>query len=180
MNIEGEKAMNTKMIRIDRILKGKIVLIVDDEKDVLDLLGELLSMCKLDIASSFEQAKELLESKFYDIAVLDIMGVRGYELLEIANSRNIPALMLTAHALTEDNLKKSFENGAAYYAPKDEINNIGLFIADVLEAKEKNKNVFLKWFDRLGGFFDKKFGGTDWREKEKEFWEEKRKSFFWR
>jgi len=163
----------------DRI-KGKRVLIVDDEKDVLDSLTELLAECKLDVASTFEEAKALLEEKYYDIAVLDIMGVKGYELLEIANRRNIPALMLTAHALSEENLKKSFENGAAYYAPKDEIGDVGLFIADVLEAKEKNKNVFLKWFDRLGGFFDKRFGGTDWREKEQEFWEKKRKSFHWR
>jgi len=163
----------------DRI-KGKRVLIVDDEKDVLDSLTELLDECKLDVASTFEEAKALLEEKYYDIAVLDIMGVKGYELLEIANRRNIPALMLTAHALSEENLKKSFENGAAYYAPKEKIVDIALFIADVLEAKEKEKNIWIKWFDRLGGFFDKEFGGTDWREREREFWEEKRKSFHWR
>ncbi|HUU39824.1 MAG TPA: response regulator, partial [Desulfatiglandales bacterium] len=122
-----------------KILKGKIVLIVDDEKDILDSLTELLSSCKIDRASSFEKAKDLLEEYDYDIAVLDIMGVRGFELLEIANKRKIPALMLTAHALTEESLKKSAEDGASYYAPKDEINRIGVFIADVLEAKEKNK-----------------------------------------
>ena len=159
--------------KIPDIVKGKRLLIVDDEKDVLDALTELLDMCRLDTASSFEQGKELLESKYYDVAVLDIMGVKGYELLEIANSREIPALMLTAHALTEKDLKKSADKGAAYYAPKDRINDIALFVADVLEAREKKKNVWIKWFDRLGGFFDKRFDGTDWREKEKEFWEKK-------
>lgn len=159
--------------KIPEIVKGKRVLIVDDEKDVLDTLTELLDICRLDAASSFEQGKELLDSKYYDVAVLDIMGVKGYELLEIANSRDIPALMLTAHALSEENLKKSAEKGAAYYAPKDRINDIALFVADVLEAREKKKNVWTKWFDRLGGFFDKRFGGTDWREKEKDFWEKK-------
>jgi CheY-like chemotaxis protein len=162
------------------IIKGKMVLIVDDEKDVLDMLKELLSACKLDIASSFKEAKEMLESNYYDIAVLDIMGVRGYDLLEIANRRNIPALMLTAHALSEEDLKRSAQKGAAYYAPKEKIADIALFIADVLEAKEKKKNIWLKWFDRLGGYFDKRFGGTDWREREREFWEEKRKGFHWR
>ena len=121
------------------IIKGKMILIVDDEKDVLELLKELLSECKLDIASSFEEAKNLLEAKFYDLAILDIMGVRGYDLLEIANSMNIPALMLTAHALSEEHLKRAFQEGAAYYAPKEEISNIELFVADVLEAKEKKK-----------------------------------------
>jgi DNA-binding NtrC family response regulator len=159
-----------------KILKGKLVLIVDDEEDILSLLTELLGMCRIDTASSFEQAKELLESNEYDIAVLDIMGVKGYELLKIANEHNIPALMLTAHALTKEDLKKSAEQGASYYVPKDEINKIDVFVADVLEAKEKEKNPWERWFERLGGFFDKKFSGTDWREKEKEFWLEKLRS----
>lgn len=159
--------------KIPEIVKGKRVLIVDDEKDVLDTLTELLEMCRLDTALSFEQGKELLESNYYDVAVLDIMGVKGYELLKIANSRDIPALMLTAHALSEEHLKKSAEEGAAYYAPKDRISDIALFVADVLEAIEKKKTAWTKWFDRLGGFFDKRFGGTDWRKKEKDFWEKK-------
>jgi CheY-like chemotaxis protein len=163
--------------KIPEIVKGKRVLIVDDEKDVLDTLTELLDVCRLDAASSFEQGKELLESKYYDVAVLDIMGVKGYDLLEIANSRDIPALMLTAHALSEEHLKESAERGAAYYAPKDRISDIALFVADVLEALEKKKNVWTKWFDRLGGFFDKRFGGTDWREKEKDFWEKKTRGY---
>jgi DNA-binding NtrC family response regulator len=159
----------------NKILKGKKILIVDDEKDVLDQLIELLDMCRVDAASSFEEGKKLLERESYDIAVLDIMGVKGMELLKIANKQNIPALMLTAHALSEESLKESAEEGASFYAPKEEINNIGLFVADVLEAKEKNKNPWIKWFERLGSFYDKRFHGTNWREQEKEFWEEKLK-----
>jgi hypothetical protein len=83
--------------------------------------------------------------------------------------------MLTAHALSEESLKKSAEDGASYYAPKDEIGKIDLFIADVLEAKEKNKSPWVKWFERLGGFYDRKFHGTNWREQERKFWEEKLK-----
>jgi DNA-binding NtrC family response regulator len=157
----------------ETILRGKKILIVDDEKDVLDVLMELLDICKIDAASSFEEGKQLLETRSYDIAVLDIMGVQGYELLGIANKRGVPSIMLTAHALSPEDLKKSAENGASYYAPKDQINNIEIFVADVLEAVEKKKNAWVKWFARLGGFYDKRFGGTDWREKEKEFWKKK-------
>jgi CheY-like chemotaxis protein len=160
----------------NKILKGKLVLIVDDEKDILDLLTELLSMCRIDTASSFDEAKELLESVEYDIVVLDIMGVKGYELLKIANEHNIPALMLTAHALSKEDLKKSAEQGASYYVPKDEINKIDVFVSDVLEAKEKDKNPWVRWFDRLGSFFDKKFSGTNWREEQQKFWYEKLKT----
>ncbi|MFW6147647.1 MAG: response regulator [Thermodesulfobacteriota bacterium] len=158
-----------------KILQGKRVLIVDDEKDILSLLVELLDMCKIDTASSFEEAKQLLETEDYDIAVLDIMGVKGFDLLEIANKNGIPALMLTAHALTKDALKESAERGAAYFAPKDEINRIDLFVADVLEAIEKKKNPWVRWFERLASFYDKKFTGPNWREQEREFWDNKLK-----
>jgi len=160
----------------EKLLEGKKILIVDDESDVLDQLTELLDMCRIDTAASFEEGKKLLESEPYDIAVLDIMGVDGFELLSIANKNNIPALMLTAHALSEESLKRSAEDGASYYAPKDEMNNIALFVADVLEAREKNKSPWVKWFERLGSFYDKRFRGTNWREDEQEFWEKKIKT----
>jgi len=153
----------------EKVIDGRYVLIVDDEQDVLDALVELLDMCRLDTASSFSEAKKLLEENQYDIAVLDIMGVDGYELLKISNSRNIPALMLTAHALSSDNLKRSAEEGAAYYAPKDKINDIASFLADVFESIDEGKSPWIKVFDRLGRFFDKRFYGTHWREEQKEF-----------
>ena len=147
----------------EKALAGKYVLIVDDEQDVLDTLVDLLDMCRLDTAASFSEAKSLLEENDYDIAVLDIMGVDGYELLKVANGRNIPALMLTAHALSSDNLKRSAEEGAAYYAPKDKMDDIAHFLVDVFEAIDEGKSTWERMFDRLGGFFDKRFHGTDWR-----------------
>lgn len=155
----------------EKTLRGKWVLIVDDEQDILDLLVEMLDMCRVDTASSFEQAKDLLETNSYDVAVLDIMGVRGYDLLEICNKRDIPALMLTAHALSQEDLKKSAQQGASFYAPKDEINQIAVFVADVIEARDKKKNVWAKWYERLSGFYDRRFG-PDWREQDPDFWDQ--------
>lgn len=160
-----------------KLLKGKKILIVDDEPDVLELLTELLDMCRIDTASSFEEGKNLLESESYDITILDIMGVKGFELLEIARQQRIPALMLTAHGLSEENLKKSAEKGAFYYAPKEKMDEIELFVADVLEAIENKKSPWVKWFERLAGFYDGRFHGTNWREQEREFWEKKLKKY---
>ena len=42
-----------------------------------------------------------------------------------------------------------------------------------IEAGDKKKNPWLKWFDRLGSFYDRRFHGTEWREQEKEFWKDK-------
>lgn len=155
------------------ILKDRKILMVDDEADVLDTLTEILQGLDIDKATTFEEAKELLENNDYDIAILDIMGVRGYDLLKIADDRNIPAIMLTAHALSREDLLKSIKEGASFYAPKEKIIEIGKFMADVLEARERSQNIWNKWFESLGGFYDNKFGGTDWRDAEQEFWEEK-------
>jgi DNA-binding NtrC family response regulator len=155
----------------NKILLGKRLLIVDDERDILETLTSLLSLCKIDPASSFEEAKELLEQYEYDLVVLDIMGVRGFDLLEIANKRNIPALMLTAHSLNAESLTKSMREGAAYFVPKDKMDEIATYVADVLEAKESSKNPWARWFGRLAGFFDSTFTGSNWREQEKEFLE---------
>lgn len=67
----------------NHLLEGKRILIVDDEPDVLETLAELLTICVVKTASTFDQAKTLLESQYFDIAILDIMGVEGYELLKI-------------------------------------------------------------------------------------------------
>jgi DNA-binding response OmpR family regulator len=165
--------MNT--MDTSEIILGKRVLIVDDEKDILETLIDLLRPCKIDAASSFEEAKSLLERYNYDIVILDIMGVKGFELLEIANARNIPALMLTAHAMNEESLGKSIENGAAYFVPKEEMARIATFVADVLEAKERNKNPWVRWFKRLGSTSDVAFTGPEWRAQQKEFLKKLRK-----
>ena len=171
--IKYNRGSGMKSDKPSAIIKDKKVLIVDDEIDVLDILTELLDECHVERASSFEEAKVLLESHPYDIAVLDIMGVLGYDLLKIADEKNIPVIVLTAHALTKENLLKSIREGASYYASKDKILKIGTFIADVLEAREMNKNIWKKWFESLGNYYDKRFGSTDWRDMEEEFWEKK-------
>lgn len=155
---------------IRKALKGKWILVVDDEEDILQIIYELLEMCKIDTASTHEEAKALLEKNQYHAAILDIMGVRGYDLLDIAIKRDIPALMLTAHALTKEDLKKSVERGAAFYAPKDEISNIALYVADVLEARAKKQNSWAKWYERLSGFCDRRFG-KDWKDQDPDFWD---------
>ena len=60
------------------LLKGKRVLLVDDETDILETLEELLSMCVVFKANNFEVAREYLQTQYFDLAVLDIMGVKGY------------------------------------------------------------------------------------------------------
>lgn len=147
------------------LLNNKRVLIVDDEPDVLETLVDLLPMCDVVKVSSFQEAKNLMETQYFDIAVLDIMGVDGYKLLEIANKREIMAVMLTAHALSPEDTVKSYKEGAAYYVPKEKMPEITTYLNDILEAKEQGKSFWVRWFDRFNAYYDEKFG-PDWKDKD--------------
>ncbi len=138
------------------ILNGKTILAVDDEPDVLSTLEEEVRVaapeCKFEKATTYEEAAGKLESQTYDVVVLDIMGVRGFDRLELAVKKNLRVAMLTAHALTPEALKRSFEMKARAFLPKEKLGEIVPFLEDVLTYE------FLPgWkvlFKKLGGFFD--------------------------
>ena len=158
------------------LLQDKLVLVVDDEKDVLDAVGDMLERCMVHKVSDYETALQHLLSYTYDIVVLDIMGVNGFELLKVAVKRGFPAVMLTAHALTPESLKKSIRLGAVSFLPKERMGDLVEHLEDVV--LEGGKPVWQKLFDKLGDLFNKRFG-PDWREKDrffKEFEEELMKS----
>jgi DNA-binding NtrC family response regulator len=138
------------------ILNGKTMLVVDDEQDILRVVEEEILECcpasKIDKASNYEQAAQLLKSKDYDIVVLDIMGVRGFDLLEIAVIRKFKVAMLTAHALSSEALKKSHDMGAMAYLPKDKLGELVPFLEDVwLNQYEAS---WKRLMGKLGKFFD--------------------------
>jgi DNA-binding NtrC family response regulator len=147
-------------------LNGKKILIVDDEPDVLETLCELLDMCVIDYARNFETAERLLKENSYDAAILDIMGVNGYDLLQMARVRDVPALMLTAHALSPDHLVKSMKGGAFAYIPKAEMVDIAIYLDEAIQAKINGDRKSRNWFRKLSAIFDKKFG-SDWQSKHK-------------
>ena len=152
------------------LLKGKKILIVDDEPDVLDTLEDLLSMCTVVKAGSFEEAKKYLETQLFDLAVLDIMGVDGYELLEIAVKKKVTAVMLTAHALSPEDTMKSFRGGAAFYVPKDKIAEMPKLLGNVLDAKKKGKNTWMPFAGWAEAYYNAKFGPR-WEKHKKELQE---------
>ena len=154
--------MNTQSL-----LEGKNILIVDDEEDFLDTLEDLLPMCNTVRAGNYETAEELLKSGSFDMAILDIMGVSGYKLLEICVKKEIVAVMLTAHAVTPADIHKSFDQGAAYYIPKEEMANIEVFLNDVLEAIQKGENTWSRWYNRLSRFGERVFG-KEWAKNEED------------
>jgi CheY-like chemotaxis protein len=150
------------------ILDQKKILAVDDEPDVLAVLKEEIeshcSDCTLDTAANYDEAVKTLESKQYDLVILDIMGVRGFDLLEIAVKKNLKAVMLTAHALSPENLKRSYDMGARAYLPKQKLGEIVPFLEDALQYE------FEPGWKRLLGALREVFNellGRDWEKWEK-------------
>ena len=147
-------------------LKDKVILVVDDEPDILESIEEELDICTIHKATDYKTALQYLSSYSYDIVILDIMGVNGFELLKKSVSRGFPAVMLTAHALSPESLKKSIKLGAVSFLPKDKIAELRSFLEDVVIGG--GKPVWQKLFDKLGGYFGKRFG-PDWEERDKFF-----------
>ena len=155
-------------------LNHKRILAVDDEADILETLAEQLEEFEgliLDTATDYKNAYHLLRSWSYDLVILDIMGVRGFDLLNASVHLGFPTVMLTAHALSVDALKTSIEMGARAYVPKEELGGIVPFLEDVLNLAHKRG--WQNLFERLGGFFDRVFG-SEWQKDEKTFWEQVR------
>jgi len=157
----------------ESILDGKRILAVDDEPDVLATLeDEILAAapkCKFEKATTYQEAAKKLESQNYDVVILDIMGVRGFDLLELAVSRNFRVAMLTAHALTPEALKRSFEMKARAYLPKEKLGEVVPFLEDVL--KYEYLPGWNRLLEKLKGFFDSKFE-SDWEKKTGLLWQE--------
>ena len=137
------------------ILRGKRILAVDDEPDVLDVLEEELDMCEVHKSTSYETAIEKLRIYDYDLAILDIMGVNGFELLAKTVAKGIPSVMLTANALSADTLKKSFKGGAHFFLPKEKIGDLEEILAEIV--KRAGKPIWAKMFGRFAPYFSKRF-----------------------
>ena len=120
------------------ILKDKIVLVVDDEQDTIDTIEEILDMCIVDKAYDYNEASQFILSYTYDVVVLDIIGVNGFELLKIATSRSFPTVILTAHEGTRDIQKKSIKLGAISFLPKGKMHELVELLEDVISGRENS------------------------------------------
>ena len=140
------------------LLEGQKILVVDDEPDILETVKELLSMCEVTCASTYDEATEFLETESFDLAILDIMGVRGFQLLRLTKQKKVPAVMLTSHALSPETTAQAYREGAASYIPKEKMGDIVTYLDDVLEAREQGKDSWWRWFERFGSFYERKFG----------------------
>lgn len=152
-------------------LRNKLVLAVNEEKDILEIIEEELSFeaanVTLHAATTFDHAQQYLISYTYDLALLDVMGVGGFDLLQVAQNAGIPAVVLTAHMFTPETLIKSIELGARGYLPLDQLGSLIPFLEDIF--KLSCQRAWAKALDQVWTIFHKKLG-SDWGTTQEEFW----------
>ena len=157
-------------------LKGLHILAVDDEEDILETIVEILDESRVDTARDYQSASQKIKERKYDLAILDIMGVDGLKLLEEAVDRDIPTVMLTAHAISPETLMESIQKGAISYLPKEALADLDDLLNDLLGAYRRGEPPWKLLFEKLGDFFDKRFG-AEWKAKDQEFWSEFSRSY---
>lgn len=149
-------------------LDNKNILVVDDEPDILDTIVELLSSCHVITAKSFNEARLLIPTGPFDLALLDIMGVDGFDLLQLCVENKVPAAMLTAHAINVKSLNKAVALGAISFIPKEELYRLPELVSEILDGLEKGHTHWQKLFSRLEKFFKEKLG-ISWEEEKSRF-----------
>lgn len=125
------------------------ILIVDDDKNILDLVRIHLMQAGYQVlkADNGVQALEVLETEIPDLAIVDVMmpGMNGYELTKhIRENIDIPVLLLTAKGELEDK-EKGFLSGSDDYVVKPfEPKELLFRIAAILRRYDKPSETILR------------------------------------
>lgn len=97
------------------------ILVVEDEISIAQMIKLCLTKngYSCDIASNGVDASNMLEKKFYDLALLDIMlpDINGFELIEYMHQYNVPVIYVSAKITIADKIK-GLKLGAEDYIVK--------------------------------------------------------------
>ncbi|MEW6139051.1 MAG: response regulator [Thermodesulfobacteriota bacterium] len=151
---------------VQALLNGKKLLAVDDEADVLEVIKEEFPNSTVITAQEFDSALKLINEDVFDLAILDIMGVNGFELLKACRARHQPAAILTARAINVESINRAIREGAVSFLPKEELTRLPELVAEILIELEQGRTHWARLFQRLGSYFKEKLGLT-WEDLEK-------------
>ncbi|MGO9117837.1 MAG: response regulator [Desulfomonilaceae bacterium] len=138
-----------------QILEGKRILVVDHEREVLNIVAEALVASEVVIVGNAEEARPLIAKEFFNPAILDTVSASGCDLLQDCQANKLPAAMLTSREVEVRRVNEAMKWGAMSFFPKDELDRLPETIAELLERLEKGKTHWTKPFRRLGAAFRK-------------------------
>ena len=113
-------------------MSKKCILIIDDEKDILEFLSITLGGgYEILTANSGEIGLQLVfEKKTIDLILLDIMmpKMNGWEVLQLlqveSNTKNIPIIMLTAKSDISSKIRSNQEGATDYLTKPFELDEL--------------------------------------------------------
>jgi len=124
------------------------ILVIDDEKDVLEVLRLVLSRSGYDVTASSSGMEGLAsaQSERPDLVLLDIMMQRmdGWEVLRAlksgAETRDIPVVILSARVEPKDKIRGLQEGAVDYvtkpFAVREILEKVSLILGEVAERGE--------------------------------------------
>jgi PAS domain S-box-containing protein len=141
--IDAEVERNERL-KSQQILSGLHVLVVDDDRDTLELLSAALTQRSAKVTTASSAADAIRALKFFrpDVLISDIAmpGEDGYQLLQKVLALNvvprIPAIAITAYAKQEDKERALAAGFQRYLAKPVEL---GEFITAVAEASQNRE-----------------------------------------
>ena len=118
------------------------VLIVDDEKDFLDIMAERMSARGMEVstATSAENALKMVLKESYDAVIMDLMmpEMDGFKALKLFKETkpDVPIILLTAN-LTEEKCIEAIKMGAMDVIEKPA--DLNLLTQKIKDAKARKK-----------------------------------------
>lgn len=127
------------------------ILVIDDEKSILDLLSVVFEKegYMVETSLSATRAVELMGNKDFDIIISDIKMPRmsGMELLSYVrkNRPDIPIVMITAYGTIKQAVEALKAGAMDYIVKPFDVEELKIIVAQGLEKKRlKEENLFLK------------------------------------
>jgi len=111
-------------------IQTDLLLIVEEE--ILNKCPE----CRLDIATTFEDARQLMLMFTYDLVIFDTAPLPGSILEGMTLSRNIPVLILSNDEMTSEALRQFNVLRVKAFLQKKGINNIAHVIKHVFKSED--------------------------------------------
>ncbi|SET44498.1 response regulator transcription factor [[Clostridium] polysaccharolyticum] len=122
------------------------ILIVEDEKPILNLLYINLRDEGYECACAMDglEAADLLESRSFDLVLLDIMipKIDGYELLDYIKPVGTPVIMITAMGRVDDKIKGLKKGADDYIVKPFQIGEVLARVEAILRRVGKTKTEY--------------------------------------
>lgn len=120
-----------------QILEGKRILVVDNEREILNMVSQALAASEVVAVGNADEARPLIARESFDLVILDTARANGCALLDDCHANKLPAAMLTPREVEVRRLNEAMKRGAKSFFPRDDVQRLSKSVADLLEHLEK-------------------------------------------